>query len=256
MNNYLDDIFFAQKYLKKLKYPSAYRVAREIVDYTNGNKRKLKRVLNDLEGGKPWEYIRGWTQFCGLKILVNENVLIPRVETEKIVEIIRANNLDNVDEIIDVGSGSGAIAIAVKKEFPKKKIIGIDISEKALSVAKKNARINDVKIKWINSDLLSKYNSNSPALLVANLPYIPTNKYGTLDKSVKDFEPKIALCGGRDGLRIINRLIKQIRERDNIKTAVFEIDSKQEKALRKKYNPTFYKDIFGLTRFFKIDIES
>ena len=185
---------------------------------------------------KPSQYIKGWVEFYKLKFKVTPDVLIPRPETELLVDevlnILRASvasREDSLKTIIDMGTGAGNIAISLAKNLnghPKGvKIIATDISQKALKVAKQNAKLHEVvsKINFIKSNLLSALNNhysvrshnimNENLIIVANLPYIPTQRIPYLDSSVKDYEPLIALDGGPDGFRLYRRLFQQIREK-------------------------------------------
>ncbi len=125
---------------------------------------------------------------------------------------------------LDLGCGSGCIAIAIAKNLPNTKIIASEISEKALNLAKQNAKFHQVKIEFILSDLL-EHIAESVDVIVTNLPYIPTERIPYLDSSVKDFEPLIALDGGEDGFELYRKLFDQIREKGwKIKLLIGEID--------------------------------
>lgn len=164
----------------------------------------------------PLQYKTGWVEFYKLKFKVTPDVLIPRPESELLVdEILSAlPTFPSTLTILDIGTGSGCLAISIIKHLPTWnvgiQIIATDISEKALQIAKQNAKLNGVesRIKFINSDLLP--NLYPPNIIVANLPYIPTERIPYLDESVKGFEPLIALDGGKDGFELYRRLFKQI----------------------------------------------
>lgn len=188
---------------------------------------------------QPTAYKRGIIEFYGLTFKVTPDVLIPRFETEQLVkEVINFvhKNLpaDKPPKILDVGTGSGCIAIALAKSLPTAKITAIDISEKALQIAKENAKTHQVEnqITFIHSDLLSNLimEKSQPNIIIANLPYIPTERIPTLDSSVKDFEPLIALDGGLDGFDIYRKLFKQITEHKlTPKLIIVEIDDTHKK---------------------------
>lgn len=160
--------------------------------------------------GYPAQYILGYTYFYGLKLKVNEDVLIPRFDTEVVVEatINLAKNYHN-PKVLDICTGSGAIAIALAKNIVGD-IEGLDISKKALSIAKINAQDNDVKIRFFESDLLRNVKEKYD-ILVSNPPYIENNARG-VDKMVLDYEPHLALFGGDDGLDFYRAILKDAQK--------------------------------------------
>lgn len=183
---------------------------------------------------KPYQYLKGWVEFYKLKFKVTPAVLIPRPETELLVDEV-LNSIKGEDIcILDVGTGSGNIAISVAKNTSKIQIIGTDISIAALKIAKQNAKLQgvDKRIKFIKSDLLknpiihtTKYKI---LIMVTNLPYIPSARIPYLDSSVADFEPTIALDGGDDGFDLYRKLFQQISQRSlKPKLIVGEIDYTQ-----------------------------
>lgn len=185
-------------------------------------------MLDSSADQTPEAYKRGWIDFYGMPFNVTKDVLIPRPETEMIVdEVKNFLNQDNSKtySIVDVGTGSGAIAIALGKLFPHLQITAIDISEKALAVAKGNANKHHVEnIKFQNNDLLKDLQTDSD-IIVANLPYIPYSRLAELDSSVIDFEPVLALDGGSDGFDLYRKMFSQITAWDKLpKLLVCEID--------------------------------
>jgi release factor glutamine methyltransferase len=184
----------------------------------------------------PTQYIKGWVEFYKLKFKVTPDVLIPRPETELLVDEILLRTLNpNPYTIIDIGTGSGCIAISIAKNAPKSRIFATDISPEALNIARENAKKNHVdrKIFFLQSDLLEKINSshstlNSKLIIVSNLPYIPSSRIPFLDPSVKDFEPQLALDGGPDGFDLYRELFTQIKEKKlQPELIVCEIDHTQ-----------------------------
>lgn len=193
---------------------------------------------------KPQQYIRGFAEFYKLKFLVTPDVLIPRPETELLVdEVLRfARSIPKGMslKILDIGTGCGNIAISIAKTLnlhpkgAKLNLIAIDISQKALRVAKHNAKFHGVsdQITFLKSNLLSNFSqlNRSASLskvdvIVTNLPYIPSARIPYLDSSVKDFEPHIALDGGKDGFELYRKLFKQIKKKGwKPKLMVGEID--------------------------------
>lgn len=155
----------------------------------------LDNALEQLLTHKPVQQITGETWFYNLRFIINEHVLIPRPETEELVKKILDANTGNIS-IIDIGSGSGCISIAVKKNLPNSSVTSIDISNQALLVAKQNANANETEINFIQLDFLntdewqrlSKYD-----IIVSNPPYIPLTEKEQMDKNVTEYEPHSAL---------------------------------------------------------------
>ena len=173
---------------------------------------KIKKNLRKRISGTPLSYITKNREFFGIDFFVNENVLIPRQESELLVEEVisfcRKHQKTNLT-VVDVGTGSGALAISIAKNLANVNVIATDISQKALQVARKNAEKIHVskKISFLHSNLLE--NLKTPAnVIVANLPYLSTSEINTLSLEVKK-EPEIALFGGENGIDLIAKLISQ-----------------------------------------------
>ena len=168
--------------------------------------KNIKRLIS----GEPLQYITGMQEFMKLNFLVTKDVLIPQPDTEILTEevILIANGLEN-PTVLDLCTGSGAIAISIAKNIPNVKIYATDISKKALEVARQNAKLNGVlnNIEFIESNLFDKLKNNRFDIIVSNPPYIPTNEIKTLPKDVKQ-EPVIALDGGKDGLDFYRKIYK------------------------------------------------
>ena len=168
--------------------------------------------VEKLKENEPLNYVLGYSYFYGYKMIVNENVLIPRFETEELVGLV----LSKYDEyfkgqkinLADVGTGSGAIAIALKKEEANLNVCASDISFDALNVAKQNAKYNDADITFYQGSMLEPLIENNIKLdvLVSNPPYIKQDE--VLDPSVKDYEPHVALFGGNDGLKFYRMIFE------------------------------------------------
>jgi release factor glutamine methyltransferase len=155
----------------------------------------LNFICKDLKKGKPFQYIVGHTLFYHLPFVVNENVLIPRGETEELVDMILTDiKKDAVLSIIDIGTGSGCIPIAIKKNRPKIDISAIDISEKALAVAQLNAEKNNCEINFIHQDIFAAFESDKKFdVIISNPPYVLSSEYSSIHKNVLDYEPHLAL---------------------------------------------------------------
>lgn len=155
----------------------------------------------------PLQYIIGEQEFMGLKFKVNSSVLIPRQDTETLVEeAIRL--LRPGMRVLDVCTGSGCVLISILKNVPDTTGIGSDISKQALLVAKENARLHEVEAEWVRSDLMDNI-TGTYDVIVSNPPYIPTAVIATLMPEVRDFEPIDALDGREDGLHFYRRLMNE-----------------------------------------------
>lgn len=189
-----------------------------------------------MKSSKPYQYIKGWTEFYKLKFKVTPNVLIPRPESELLVdEVLKCIEyyVSSIEGkkilVLDLGTGTGNIAISVAKNTKNIKIIATDISFTALNIAKINAKLHGVekRIKFVQSDLLENpsihHTLYNILIIIANLPYIPTDRIPYLDSSVKDYEPHIALDGGKDGFELYRKLFQQLKKR-KFKIFVGEID--------------------------------
>ena len=161
----------------------------------------------------PLQYIVGNVEFYGLKLIVNENVLIPRPESELLVEkIINDSDKSNNLKILDIGVGSGNISLSITKNLPNSKVVAIDISKSALDVANQNAEINSLQDRiefrlfdFMNDDLnsLGKFD-----LIVSNPPYVSENDYESLEPELKNHEPKIALTDNSNGISFYKHIIE------------------------------------------------
>ena len=262
-----------------------------------------ERVLADLKKQKPIQYILGETEFYGLPFLVNENTLIPRPETEELVELIIKQNskseippepkvngakLNSKLKILDIGTGSGCIAIALKKNLPNSEVFAIDISEEALETAKKNAQINQVEINFIQADILKINNleqlptSNSQLptsnfhlptsvfqlpssnfhlpttfdIIVSNPPYVRILEKQEINPNVLEYEPHLALFVEDEDALLFYRKIAQLALKSLSPNGrlYFEINQylgKETVELIESFgfkNVVLHKDIYGNDR--------
>lgn len=201
----------------------------------------------------PQAYVDGYIEFCGLSFDVTPDVLIPRFETEmlvnKVINFAKTFDAKDTLNILEVGTGSGCISISLAKKLSQVKITATDVSDRALKIAQKNSIKHNTnnRITFIQSDLLEKVDKQ-PDIIVANLPYIPSHRIDLLDKSVKDFEPHLALDGGMDGFDIYRKLFKQIIEKKLMpEMMVFEIDDNQGDLALKEANKFFEGIYINLT---------
>ena len=194
-----------------------------------------KKLLQRRIKKEPIAYILKKKEFWNSKFCVSKNVLIPRPETEIIVEeILNIIETKSSKNILDVGTGSGCILLSIIKERPNCKGTALDISKKALNIAKTNAKMHHLenKIKFENIDI-DKFMHCKYDLIVSNPPYINKIEFKRLEDNVKQFEPKIALVAGVDGLKIIkNLIIKSKKLLKNNGKLIFEIGEKQENKVK------------------------
>ncbi|MEY3609880.1 MAG: peptide chain release factor N(5)-glutamine methyltransferase [Bacillota bacterium] len=229
------------------------KLDRQMLDY-----QAFTKNLQRLKDGEPLAYILGYTTFLGLIIGVDKNVLIPRQETEELVMIVSKLFPATSDvQVIDVGTGSGAIALAVKSLRPHWRVIATDISESALNVAKSNAKNLQLDVSFFQGDglklMAASYNQNIQ-IIVSNPPYVEDEDQ--LDPSVKQFEPHLALLA-KPNTKFYKQYLQEGKRLISSKGIfAFEIDPTLEKPLQQiilSIYPyatwTFLKDINGKTRF-------
>ena len=179
----------------------------------------LNKYVNKLKNGYPLQYITNNQEFMGLNFYVDENVLIPQPDTEVLVEsaikyiteitVNKKISINNI-KLLDLCTGSGAIAISLKKYIPQIKVYASDISKKALEISKINANNNNVEINFIKSDMFKNINEKFD-IIVSNPPYIKTSEISKLSKDVQN-EPVLALDGGEDGLKFYRLISEQIND--------------------------------------------
>ena len=199
-----------------------------------------KYRVDELRKGRPIQYIIGNVNFCGNIFEVNENVLIPRFETEQLV----VNTVEKIKElwgqetinVIDLGTGSGAIGLSIKKKLANANVTLLDISEKALDVAKRNAKNLNIDVNFILNDMLNNINDKYD-VIISNPPYIKTNE--EVEDIVKNNEPHLALYAGIDGLDCYKKILSHISQNISSKYLIaFEIGDTQKEdlfALASKY---------------------
>ena len=179
---------------------------------------QYRAMIKRLIDGEPVQYITGIQEFWSMDFIVNSSVLIPRPETEILVEqALKAYNVNFREKghkvsILDIGTGSGAIALAVASEIGDAEITALDISQPALETAQKNAEKHDLtdRVRFISGDLFSPFKEENQLfnIIVSNPPYVTTDEYKALPSKIKNFEPKTALEGDGDGLCYIRSIIR------------------------------------------------
>ena len=227
----------------------------------------FKTLLKKRKKGVPVSHLTHIQEFFGIPLYVNKDVLIPRPETEEVVEdaISTWKEKTSINLFLDVGSGSGCIAIAIASTIPSVNIIALEKSEKANKVANKNIKKLKLEknIQIIKSDILSRLPKKyftTPKIIIANLPYIGINSNNFIADEVRKYEPKEALFGGGDGLDCYRKLMKQIIQKKIFFEAMFfEIGFSQTEAIEKEikhYLPKsqikILKDMAGFPRTVKI----
>lgn len=173
---------------------------------------KLYHLVSELKTGRPYQQILGETEFYGMKFFVDENVLIPRPETEELLEMAIREIKDSKFKvqglkILDIGTGSGIIPLVLKKHFPEAEVSSIDFSENALKTAKRNAEYHQLEIQFIHADYLNFELAENYDIIISNPPYIGIEEEIEIADSVKEFEPKMALFSPTSDALIFYRKI-------------------------------------------------
>lgn len=274
MNKLIEILKWSKEYLEKKDVTSARLNAEYIIAhvlkydrlslYLNYEKPLLikeKKEIKDLlkkraEDKIPLQYLIGEEEFYGYKFEVNTNVLIPRPETERLVEEsikLIVNILEPM--VLDIGTGSGAIAISIAKEIPASKVLGVDISDKALEVANRNKELNEVNnLKFLKSDIFSNIKFNNFDLIISNPPYIAEEEYITLMPEVKDHEPKLALLAKDSGNYFYKEISKNAMKflNDNGILA-FEIGYNQGEIVKNLMEKNNFKNVKIIKDYNNID---
>ncbi len=174
---------------------------------------KAAQILARRLKQEPLQYITGCAPFRELELIVTPDVLIPRPETELLVDFC-IGHLPPNGTLLDLGTGSGAIALSVAFERCDSRVTAVDISNAALAVARKNAQKYQLtsRVEWLNSDLFAAVQNRRFDVVAANLPYVTLDEYSTLEREVRDFEPQLALTSGSDGLQHIRRAIAGLND--------------------------------------------
>ena len=241
----------------------------QIVNVNTGLSKEQQALLEDyaqqLLAGKPIQYILGKAWFMGNELMVNEHVLIPRPETEELVEwiISYASIMNKPLSIIDMGTGSGCIPIALKLALPKCTLTGLDISKDALAMAKMNAKNLNASIEWMEEDILNTAAlDTSYDIMVSNPPYIPLREKKDMQEQVLNFEPSIALFVSNEDPLIYYKAIAKIGKQNLSKNGqlFFEIHYNQGKAIlalldELNYHAELRQDSFGKNRMVRASLK-
>lgn len=259
----LKTLFYIQEVLKDSGYYDISRISKEILDFSKSKSIKLESILERIKQQEPWEYIRGFADFRDEKYIVNKNTLIPRIETEQLIDIAISliEKRNTYSKVFDIGTGSGCIIISLAKEMEKRKykipLVATEISEPALEIAKENA--SNLKVAGIDfqlTELINESDISDDSLILANLPYIPSKMYQSLPKSVLEYEPKIALDGGENGLNYYKKLFSIIEKSQKNVDLLIEIEPTTlptfNKYLRREQIVKIYRDYREKERFLLI----
>jgi release factor glutamine methyltransferase len=210
-----ESTFLASVFVEKITgFNSFHQRQLSNLELSTDDEEKLFRFIEKMKTGMPYQHILGETEFYGMTFFVNENVLIPRPETEELLEFAIKkihNSTLSVDslKILDIGTGSGIIPLVLKKHFPTAEVTSIDYSEKALEMAKKNADFHQLNINFIHADYLNFELHQDFNIIISNPPYIGIDEENEIENSVKDFEPTIALFSPTSDALIFYRKIAE-----------------------------------------------
>jgi release factor glutamine methyltransferase len=215
----------------------------------------LRELVRRRGQSDPLQHLLGTVEFCGRTFLCDKRALVPRPETEDLVELLKSEVRDQKSKILDVGTGSGVIALSLATRFPEAEVVGSDISEEALSLARENAaRLGIGRVQFVQSDLLQNISGDFD-LIVANLPYIATVDGSTLSREVLH-DPEVALFAGEAGDELIRELIAAApaRLRANgmltLEIGIDQADTLTALLSEKNYHDISAKnDYSGVTRF-------
>jgi release factor glutamine methyltransferase len=189
--------------------PFSWIIAHEDEDVTPAISDALDALMQRRLRREPLQYIRGRTEFYGREFLVDERVLIPRPETEHLVEEAIAR-IARGGRALDIGTGSGCVAISIALERPDLTVFGSDLSDAALAVASKNARRLDAPLRLFGSNVCEAIGARARFHAIAsNPPYIPAREMADLQAEVRDHEPEIALTPGKSGLEVVERILER-----------------------------------------------
>ena len=228
----LDSEILLSNILKKRREELLINLDKKV---SSNNIRQFKKIISRRSLNEPIAYILKNKEFWSKNFIVNRNVLIPRPETELMVEkIIKIYEKKDIF-ILDIGTGTGCILLSILSELKKSRGVGIDISSQAVNIAKKNLNIlnlpNNIKFKVKSLNDIYNYRFD---LIVSNPPYIMTKDIKNLEEDIKKFEPKLALDGGNDGLDVIKKVIYKSRSILKIKGMLaLEIGNEQFKKVSK-----------------------
>ena len=253
-----ESLSFVYRSLKNLSFTDfVFALQREI---SEGERQFVEDIYRKLANHIPAQYIIGHAEFFGMQLKVDERVLIPRPETEELVELILAENPKENLKVLDIGTGSGAIALALAKNRPDWTITASDISQDALDLAMENAKNQGLTLSFIKSDCFSEISSKYD-IIVSNPPYISRVDEAEVALNVLHSEPHVALFADEDGLAIYRRIAEESKDYLNDGGKIYlEIGYKQGQSVPVLFKENFpekrvrtLKDQFGQDRMVVID---
>ncbi len=229
-------------------FTSTDLILRRDEELSEDDRQKIIEITDRLKKTEPLQYILGDTEFYGLNFEVNPAVLIPRPETEELVDWILKDSINAKLQIMDVGTGSGCIPISLKKNLPNARVLACDISPKALQTAQLNAELNQVDVSFFDLDILSEKKKELPAkldILVSNPPYITEQEKTQMQANVLDHEPHLALFVPDDAALIFYQAVAEFGA-NNLKPAgklYCEINEAYGQACKQLFEKMGYSDI-------------
>ena len=253
-----ESLSFVYRSLKNLSFTDFIFALQQEV--TEEEKQFVEEIFKKLAAHIPAQYIIGHAEFFGMQLKVDERVLIPRPETEELVELILAENLKDNLKVLDIGTGSGAIALVLAKNRPDWSVTAADISQDALELATENANVQNLNLSFIKSDCFSKISSKYD-IIVSNPPYISREDQEEVGLNVLHSEPHLALFADEDGLAIYRRIAEDSKDYLNDGGKIYlEIGYKQGQSVPALFMENLpekrvrtLKDQFGQDRMVVID---
>ena len=253
-----ESLSFVYRSLKNLSFTDfVFALQQEV---TEEEKQFVEEIFKKLAAHIPAQYIIGHAEFFGMQLKVDERVLIPRPETEELVELILTENPEKNLKVLDIGTGSGAIALALAKNRPDWSVTAADISQEALELATENAKRQDLNLSFIKSDCFSEISAKYD-IIVSNPPYISREDQEEVGLNVLHSEPHLALFADEDGLAIYRRIAESSKDYLNDGGKIYlEIGYKQGQSVPALFMENFpekrvrtLKDQFGQDRMVVID---
>ena len=253
-----ESLSFVYRSLKELSFTDFIFTLQQ--EATEEEKQFVEEIYKKLAEHIPAQYIIGHADFFGMQLKVDERVLIPRPETEELVELILAENLKDNLKVLDIGTGSGAIALALAKNRPDWSVTATDISQDALELATENSKRQDLNLSFIKSDCFSEISSKYD-IIVSNPPYISREDQEEVGLNVLHSEPHLALFADEDGLAIYRRIAEDSKDYLNDGGKIYlEIGYKQGQSVPALFMENLpekrvrtLKDQFGQDRMVVID---
>lgn len=253
-----ESLSFVYRSLKELSFTDFIFTLQQ--EATEEEKQFVEEIYKKLAAHIPAQYIIGHAEFFGIQLKVDERVLIPRLETEEIVDLILTENPEKNLKVLDIGTGSGAIALALAKNRPDWSVTAADISEDALELATENAKRQNLDLTFIRTDCFSEISSKYD-IIVSNPPYISRSDEVEVGLNVLHSEPHLALFADEDGLAIYRRIGEDSKDYLNDGGKIYlEIGYKQGQSVPNLFRKNFpekrvrtLKDQFGQDRMVVID---